>query len=57
VTVTPKDCIGEGSAPTGGQYIMYECQFTSITTAEVDRESADVQEIEIEMTCNYWDRV
>jgi hypothetical protein len=35
---------------------MYECQFTSITTGEVDRESGDVQEIEIEMTVNYWDR-
>ena len=56
VTITPKDCIGEGSAPTGGQYICYECQFTSITTAEVDRESTDVQEIEVEMTVNYWDR-
>ena len=56
VTVTPRDCIGEGEAAGGGQYIMYECQFTSITTGEVDRESGDVQEIEVEMTVNYWDR-
>ena len=57
VTVTPRDCIGQGEAAGGGQYVMYECQFTSITTAEVDRESGDVQEIEIELTCNYWERV
>lgn len=57
VTITPKDCIGNGSAPAGGQYVCYECQFVSITTAEVDRESGDVAEIEVEFTCNYWDRV
>lgn len=57
VTITPRDCIGEGDAAGGGQYILYECQFTSITTGEVDRESGDVQEIEVEMTVNYWDRV
>jgi hypothetical protein len=56
VTVTPRDCSGNGDAAGGGQYVMYECQFTSITTGEVDRESGDVQEIEIELTCNYWDR-
>jgi hypothetical protein len=56
VTVTPRDCTGNGDAAAGGQYVMYECQFTSITTGEVDRESGDVQEIEIELTCNYWDR-
>jgi hypothetical protein len=56
VTVTPRDCSGEGAATSGGQYIMYECQFVSITTADVDRESGDVQEIEVEMTVNYWDR-
>lgn len=56
VTVTPRDCSGVGSAPTGGQYVMYECRFVTITTADVDRESGDVQEIEIELTCNYWDR-
>lgn len=57
ITVTPKDCIGVGSASGGGQYICYECQFVSITTADVDRESGDVQEIEVEFTVNYWDRV
>jgi hypothetical protein len=58
VTVTPRDCSGKGSEPSaGGQYLMYECRFVSITTGEVDRESGDVQEIEIEMTVNYWDRV
>jgi hypothetical protein len=56
ITVTPRDCVGEGDAATGGQYICYECQFTSITTGEVDRESGDVQEIEVEFTVNYWDR-
>jgi hypothetical protein len=56
ITVTPRDCSGQGSAPAGGQYIMYECLFTSITTADVDRESGDVQEIEVEFTVNYWDR-
>lgn len=56
VTVTPRDCIGNGSAPAGGEYTMYECRFVSITTADVDRESGDVQEIEVELTVNYWDR-
>lgn len=56
ITVTPKDCIGEGSAPEGGQYICYGCRFLSINTAEVDRESGDVQEIEVEFTVNSWDR-
>jgi hypothetical protein len=56
VTVTPRDCVGAGSAPAGGQYALYECRFVSITTADVDRESGDVQEIEVEFTVNYWDR-
>ena len=56
ITVTPRDCTGEGAAAGGGQYIMYECQFVSITTGDVDRESGDVQTIEVEFTVNYWDR-
>ena len=56
ITVTPKDCIGVGSAPSGGQYICYECQFVSINTADVDRESGNVAEIEVEFTVNYFDR-
>lgn len=56
ITVTPKDCTGVGGAVGGGQYICYECQFVTITTGEVDRESGDVQEIEVEFTMNYWDR-
>lgn len=56
ITVTPKDCIGNASAPTGGQYTCYGCRFLSINTAEVDRESGDVQEIEVEFTVNSWDR-
>jgi len=56
ITVTPRDCTGEGAAAGGGQYIMYECQFVSITTGDVDRESGDVQTIEVEYTVNYWDR-
>lgn len=56
VTVTPRDCVGNGSAPGGGQYTAYGCKFVSITTADVDRESGDVQEIEIELTVNTWDR-
>jgi len=56
VTVTPKDCIGVGGAPAGGQYICYECQFVSINTADVDRESGSVAEIEVEFTVNYFDR-
>jgi len=39
VTVTPKDCIGNGSAPGGGEYSLYGCRFISINTADVDRES------------------
>ena len=56
ITVTPRDCTGEGAAAGGGQYVMYECQFVSITTGDVDRESGDVQTIEVEFTVNYWDR-
>ena len=56
VTITPRSCDGLGAAIGGGQYVCYECQFTSITTADVDRESADVQEIEVEFTVNYFDR-
>ena len=56
ITVTPRDCSGQGSAPAGGQYVCYECQFVSITTADVDRESGDVQTIEVEFTVNYWER-
>ena len=57
ITVTPRDCTGEGAPVGGGQYTMYECQFVSITTGDVDRESGDVQTIEVEFTVNYWDRV
>jgi hypothetical protein len=56
VTITPRDCIGNASAPGGGQYTCYGCKFTTITTADVDRESGDVQEIEVELTVNSWDR-
>jgi hypothetical protein len=56
VTITPRDCVGNGSAPGGGQYTCYGCRFVSITTADVDRESGDVQEIEVEFTVNTWDR-
>jgi hypothetical protein len=56
VTVTPRNCTGNGSAPGGGQYTCYGCKFVSLTTADVDRESGDVQEIEIELTVNTWDR-
>jgi hypothetical protein len=56
ITVTPKSCDGDGAAAGGGEYICYECQFMSIKTGEVDRESADVQEIEVEMTVNYFER-
>ena len=56
ITITPKDCIGNGSAPGGGVYSCYGCRFVSINTADVDRESGDVQEIEVEFTVNSWDR-
>jgi len=56
VTITPKDCIGTDGAPAGGQYTCFQCKFVSITTADVDRESGDVQTIEIEFTVNYWTR-
>ena len=62
VTITPTSCDGSyaqafsGYATISGQYTCYECQFVSITTADVDRESGDVQTIEIEFTVNYWDR-
>lgn len=56
VTVTPRSCDGLQSGPGGGQYILYECLWTSITTAEVSRESGDVQTIEVTMTVNYFER-
>lgn len=57
VTITPQDCVSNGgAAPGGGEYICYDCRFVSITTAEVDRESADVQTIEVEFTVNRWVR-
>jgi hypothetical protein len=56
ITVTPRSCNGEAGAAGGGQYVCYECQFMSIKTAEVDRSSADVQEIEVEFTVNYFVR-
>jgi hypothetical protein len=56
VTITPRDCIGNGSAPGGGEYTCYGCRFVSINTADVDRESGNVQMIEIELTINSWDR-
>jgi hypothetical protein len=56
ITITPRSCNSVGEAPGGGQYICYECQFLSITTADVDRESGDVQTIETEFTVNYWER-
>lgn len=56
VTVTPKDCLGNGSAQGGGEYSLYGCRFISIKTADVDRESGNVQTIEISLTVNSWDR-
>lgn len=56
VTITPRDCIGNGSAPGGGEYTCYGCRFVSINTADVDRESGNVQTIEIVLTVNSWDR-
>ena len=56
VTVTPRDCVGNGSAPGGGEYSCYGCRFVSINTADVDRESSNVQTIEVELTTNSWDR-
>ena len=56
ITVTPKDCTGSGSAPSGGQYILYDCIFRSITTADVDRESGNVQTIEAAFVVQYWER-
>ena len=56
ITVTPKDCAGTGAAATGGQYILYDCIFRSITTADVDRESGNVQTIETSFVVQYWER-
>jgi hypothetical protein len=56
VTITPVDCRGDGSAPGGGNYTLYECRYVSVTTGEVDRESADPAQIEIELTVNEWER-
>lgn len=56
VTITPKDCVGNGSAPGGGQYICTGCRFKSIKTAEVDRDSGNISEIEVVFTVNIWDR-
>jgi len=56
ITITPTDCVGDGGAVGGGQYVCYECQFMHIMTADVDRESGNVQNIEVEFTVNYWTR-
>jgi len=56
VTVTPKDCAGAGEAAGGGQYVLYGCQYKSVSTADVDRESGNVQTIECSFTVNYWER-
>lgn len=56
VTITPKDCVATGAAPGGGQYVLYECLFRSVTTADVERESGNVQTIEAVFTVNYWER-
>lgn len=56
VTVTPKECAGNGSAPGGGEYSLYGCRFVSINTADVDRESGNVQTIEVVLTVNTWVR-
>ena len=56
ITVTPRDCKGNGSAPAGGVYTLNQCRFVSITTADVDRESGDVQEIQVEFTVDSWTR-
>jgi hypothetical protein len=56
VSITPTGCDGDSAAAGGGQYLCYECQFVSINTADVDRESGDVQMIEVEFTVNYWAR-
>jgi len=56
ITVTPKDCTGGGAAAGGGQYILYDCIFRSITTADVDRESGNVQTIETSFVVQYWER-
>ena len=56
ITVTPKDCAGTGAAVAGGQYVLYDCIFRSITTADVDRESGNVQTIETSFVVQYWER-
>jgi len=56
ITVTPTDCLGDGGAVGGGQYICYECQFMHIMTADVDRDTGNVATIEVEFTVNYWSR-
>lgn len=56
VTVTPRDCQGTGSAPAGGEYTCYGCKFVSINTADVDRESGNIQTIEVQLTVNTWSR-
>ena len=56
VTITPTDCLGDGGAVGGGQYICYECQFMHIMTADVDRDTGNVATIEVEFTVNYWSR-
>lgn len=56
VTITPVDCRGDGSAPAGGSYSLYECLFVNIVTGEVDRESGDPATIEVEFSVNEWER-
>lgn len=54
VIIQPTNC--DGNTPNGPPYVLQGCQLTSLSVAEVDRESGSPATIEIGMTANSWSR-
>jgi hypothetical protein len=52
IVIQPTTCNGENSNST--PYVLNGCQLTSLTVAEMDRESGDVGTIELVFTVNSW---
>jgi hypothetical protein len=52
IVIQPTTCNGESSNST--PYVLNGCQLTSLTVAEMDRESGDVGTIELVFTVNSW---
>jgi hypothetical protein len=55
ITIQPTTC-GNNPVDLGDPYVLYGCRLQSLKTGEVDRESSDVQKIELTFTVDYWTR-